>query len=833
MLSFLAYSPVVTTAEQGAQQSQPRGPFMATSMTPPPGQPRPGFMPTAAPGEKKPAGAASAGQAEPMPANGIQVSVPEAEAKPTGATAAAAKTDKKAAPKEPARTKQAGIKVNRASELSDEPIPGVLLKFDNADIYEIIQAVAGDALKLNYMIDPSIQGRITLNTQGAVSSADIFSILESVLSLSGVTIVRDGKVYKFIRDPNAARDVISTEAPGENSFVIRVIPVRFVQAASLVNVMRGFISPQATIINDPTNRYLIIADRAANVAKVVEMMKTLDVDYLKHVSIRLIQIYKGDATEMAKEMDTLFKTSGLFNWPGTDANKVFFLPIVRMNALLVAGANEDVLAAAEHWVKTLDDEPKEGVGSQIHVYPVSNSTAVHIADIINQIYGGQASSRSSTSSSSSSSSSSGTGGLGGSSTGSDSSSRVVVRGSQPSSQTAQASGAGLSSTVSIIADEATNSLIIRANMQDYLQIKKVIERIDSVPRQVLIQVLVAEVALTKNMQYGVQWWLSNIKVNGNNLSIAQDTTANFKYLNPIYDNPLPSTIATGGLGGVLFNSAGEAMAMFDLMASDSDFNVLSSPHVLASDGKTAKIEVINEVPVLSSTVTTPSSTSTDTNSFNQSNSYNREKVGIILEVKPHINASGLVTMSLSQEISKVQDPTVPSDKIVFNKRIVETDITVEQGNTLLIAGLIEEQNNDSNEGIPVLKDIPLIGGLFGSTGVSKDKRELLIAITPYVIHKKEDGAQLTREFQESVAKLKSVIGGSSVQKLDETNVKLTIEPDTKGVDRNAPVSDVPVEPVPEVFPAPQPSEQNRGKPETAAKQEEPEPWPLSNFGNSY
>jgi len=212
------------------------------------------------------------------------------------------------------------VKIRRP-ELSDAVMPGTILKFDNADIYEVLQAVLGEMLHLNFIVDPTIQGKVTINTVGSVSQADIFNILESILSLNNLSILRDGKLYKVVKDGNAPRDALTFEAVGEGSPLIQIIPVKFVQASALVNTLRNFIGQQAGITNDPTNKYLVIADRASNVAKMLDLVKVLDVDYLKHVKIKVVQIQKGDALEMAREMETLFKTSGMFNWPGTDATR--------------------------------------------------------------------------------------------------------------------------------------------------------------------------------------------------------------------------------------------------------------------------------------------------------------------------------------------------------------------------------------------------------------------------------------------------------------------------------------------------------------------------------
>ena len=628
-----------------------------------------------------------------------------------------------------AATPSSGVRVSRPVQLNETPLAGTTLRFENADIYEVVQVILGDILHLSYLIDPAIQGKITLNTQETVSTADVYGILESVLRLHNISIVREGRLHKVLRDASATRDAIGFEAAGENSPLIQVVPLKFVQASALVNVLRNFVGPQGAITNDATNRYLVLADRASNVAKLIAMVASLDVDYLQHIRVRIVQITKGDAAELAREMDALFRSSGLFNWPGTDGNKVFFMPVARMNAILVAAANDALLAAAEKWIRTLDDEPKDGVGASIHVYSIANSNALHIANILRQIYGGAP--------------------IPGPSAAGDPT-RVVIRGNVPPAAPTTAAGTGLSGSVQIIPDEATNSLVIKASPQDFLQIKKVIERIDTIPRQVMIQVLVAEITLTDSLQYGVEWWLRN-----RTASPGLDTGLVAPAGNPV--TSVPANGASGGLNLLFFNKAGDITGLFNLLATNTDVNILSAPHVLASDGKSAKIEVGSEEPVITQTVSAPSTLSGG--ALSTSNSVQYRPTGILLEVKPSINASGMVTLSLTQEVSARGADVNAGGSVYpsFTKRKVTTEVTLEEGRTLMIAGLIQDKGNRSAQGLPGLKDIPLIGTLFGTKNRVSDKTELMMTITPYIVSNRDEGERLTKAFEESVAKLKGLI----------------------------------------------------------------------------
>lgn len=653
---------------------------------------------------------------------------------------------------------------NHAGALAATPAQGVTLRFDNADVYEVLQAVLGDILKLDYVIDPSVQGRVTLKSTQAVNLADIFSVLESALGTVNISIVREGKNYKVMRDANAVRERLATQGVGSASPVMQIIPVRFVQANQLVNTLRNFIGTQAAITSDPTNRYLIVADRSGNVEKIVEMVKTLDVDYLAHVHIRLLPVHSSDPGDVARELDALFKSSGLFNWTGTEAVKFNVLPINRLSAVLVGAANERIVEAAEQWVRALDAAPRTGLGAFVHVHPVANGSATRLAELLQQVFTGSGSQGTTATATgqarpagappTTTTTTTAGGGLGGTAA---QGSTTISRGNVPTAQGITGTGAGLGGQIQIIPDEFTNSLIIRASAADYQQLKRVIDRLDSVPRQVLIQVMVAEVSLNDTLQYGVEWWVRQRASNN-----GRSWTGMFGLDGAIRPPTTGQVTGTGsGLNYTILNGAGQVIGLLNLLGKDTNVNVLSAPHVLASDGKLAKIEVGNDEPVITQTVSTPT---TSTGTLTTSNAVQYRPTGILLEVKPSIAASGLVTMNISQEVSsRAGSVSVGGSEYPnFSKRKVATDVTVEEGRSIIIAGLIQDRGEGGATGVPGLKDIPLLGALFGTTNKQRNKTELIMTITPYIVKTHDEGERLTRAFQDSLAELKERIGSDKL-----------------------------------------------------------------------
>lgn len=655
-----------------------------------------------------------------------------------------------------------------ADGLGSMPNPGITLKFDNADIYDVLKVVLGDALNLDYVVDPSVQGRITLKSTTAVNLGDVFSILETALAMSNFAIVKQDKIYKITRDLSAVRDRLPSTGTGPASMVMQIIPTKFVQSSQLANTLRNFLGPQSIVANDPTNRYLIVADRFSNIEKIVEMVATLDVDYLQKVQIKIVPLNYAEAIDVVKELDAIFKTSGLFNWGGTDGIKVYFLPITRMNAVLVAGANDKLLATAEYWIKNLDSEPKNGIESFVNIYSVKNGNAAHLSEILRQLFGSTGTSASGATRTSNiglgmgPTSSPSTGGSPASSQVAVSSTQpaptaVISKGNVPSDVTVIAAANGLSGSVLVIADDVTNTLIIKATARDYQQIKKILDRIDTVSRQVLIQVLVAEVALNDTLQYGVEWWLTDtLRYRGKQWDAIGGVSGG------VTPTLYPGVVsgAKSGLSYSVFNTAGQIIGLLNLLSQDTNVNVLSTPHVMASDGKTARIEVGDEVAVVTQTSSTPNALG----GTSISNSVTYRPTGIILEVTPVISASGRVTLSVSQEVSNVQPIGSTVGGITypnFSKRKVSTEVVVEDGKPMLIAGLIRDTGNSSVSGIPVMKDVPLFGGLFGSTRKVHEKTELIMSITSFIINDNSEADRITAQFKDALKDLRPLLKSDS------------------------------------------------------------------------
>lgn len=643
----------------------------------------------------------------------------------------------------------------------------ITLRFDNADVYDVIQVVLGEVLKLDYSVDPGIQGKVTLRSTGVVKQEELLGVLETSLSSIGLSVVKAGNTYKVVRESNLAREKLPERGAGEASPVLRVVPLRYVQAAQLAATLKPFASVNAVLIADPTNRYLIIADRNGVADRLEALVETLDTEYLKNIHIRLLKPKYGDATEIAKEMETIVKSSGLFTQPNTDA-KAYMAPVPRLGAILVAASNEVLIQVAEKWFNILDAQPEKDADATVHIYSVGSSNAAHLSNLLQQIFYGAAPANNNANQQRSTLGTTATPQQGNNAlTGAQGQQQnsnfglnqgtatagTLTRGNTPGQGGTGTAPTGFAGPIVIIPDEITNTLIIKASAEDYQRVLKVLAKLDTLPKQVLIQVTIAEVALNDTLQYGVEWWLNSmLSHKGKSWAGKLGLEGNIK---PSSTAGTVSGVGSG-LSYAVLGGTGQVIGLLNLLGQDTNVNLLSAPHVLASDGKTARVEIGSEEPIITQTIQTPTTT---LGNLATSNSVQYRPTGIILEVKPVISSNGVVSLAIAQEVSS-RGNTVSvggSEYPSFSKRRVTTDVVVEDGKSLLIAGLIEDKGDNSSVGIPVAKDVPLFGALFGTTKKVKNKTELLMTITPHIVQRAGDADRIANSFRDALKDLQSVI----------------------------------------------------------------------------
>jgi general secretion pathway protein D len=417
---------------------------------------------------------------------------------------------------------------------------------------------------------------------------------------------------------------------------------------------------------------------------------------------------------------------------------VRILPIYRMNALIVVATTKEALSYVGQWVETFDKmflvaRPK------IFVYALQNSKATHIASMLQSIFSGSSSSSPSAPSASAASPTAPRAGA------------APAAGAPKTGPAATVTGGGsfVSTETRVFADEITNSLIILATPSDYAFIEETIKKIDIMPRQVVIEGLIARVDLTDNLSFGLSWSLkTDINISGlNPFTNPVDLNGSIG-INPGGLNP--TKLPAKGFTLVGTDSKNIVRAVITALAEESKAKVLAAPHILVSDNREARIQVGRQVPIATSTTSTlTTSTSTDTStSIPVTSTIQYKDIGIILKVKPQVNDSGLISLEITQEVSSLGETVKVGgqDETSINKTEATTNLVAQDGETIVIGGLIQEDTSKSQDGIPFLNKIPILGSLFGNTTNKTNRTELIILLTPHVIRSHEEAGSVTSDY---------------------------------------------------------------------------------------
>jgi general secretion pathway protein D len=636
---------------------------------------------------------------------------------------------------------------------------GVVFNFDNADIYEVIRVMA-EILKINYIVDARVKGVVNIHTSGQISTEDTFPIFQSILRLNGATAVKKDGIYEIVPLSDAKKLPISPSAtrepgkpPSEEKYIIQIVSLKYIPVAEVSKMIKPFLSDGADIVEHPPHNILIIGDLASNVKKSVDIISLFDLDIFTDLRVRIYPILNADVNEVAKEMERIFTSFEVSTKSGRGVG-ITFTPVVRINSLLVVSSIPNIFEKVEGWLKELDKIPVEGTKYSVFVYYVQNAKAKDLAEVLKQIYvtakekKGEFKEKVTT----------------------PEYPKGVKPPPTPSATTPskEEGGAVPEGEINIVVDEATNSLVIRAFARDYKSILETVKKLDLYPKQVLIEALLAEITLDDSNKFGVEWarfikggqfeqtfsfGTTPTGAGGTSLSLADAAAA------------LPGA---GVFRYSIVEGAKRLSAAISLAATDNRLKVISSPHLIASNNKEAKIQVGSSQPILTSTyaygssTTTPGTlpaTSTTTPATGLlEGTIEYKDIGIIVTITPRISDGGLITLELQIEKSDVNAKALPlgnlSNVPVFTKKTAKTVLSVLEGQTIVIGGLIEESKNVIKSGIPILSKIPILGALFGSQEYTTTKSELVLLLTPHIITDHIQSRSVTEEFKERVEGLK-------------------------------------------------------------------------------
>ena len=646
---------------------------------------------------------------------------------------------------------------------------GYEINFNQARIADVVKVVLQDTLQEAYIIDARVQGMVTLSTARPVQRNELISLLEAVLQMNAAALVRDGDRYKIIPVGEAVAGgggLVHLAWTGDNvppGFGVTVLPLRHVAAKSMLQTLEGFLTRQGSLRADVYNNLLLVRGTGRERESVMEVAATFDVDWLRGQSTGIVPLQHATPEEILPELQEVFQSGQ----GGAGEGIVRFQPIDRLNAILIITRRPQRLTEAVTWIKRLDKT--NAAGMNLYVYQVENSKALDLAQVLNDTFGTgvqtrrkqsevapgrnivKLDNRSGLRSNDGTISSSGTPirpGLSGQRQPQTQTPAQPPQGPAPLTVTGQGvGGTGTPSSTSakpnaegeirIIADEANNTLLIRANQRDYQKIINVLRRIDRPPLQVVVNATIAEVTLNNSLRYGVQVYLRS-----SDIGKGRDNGSLGNFNNPA----LLLKPAFPGLNFILGNEA-DPRFILDALSGLTEVKVVSSPSVVVLDNQAAVLQVGNEVPI-----STQQSQSTLDPNAPIINSIQFRDTGVILKVTPRVNSNGQVTMEIEQEISNVVSQTGQGQGTetltpTISQRRIASTIAVYSGQTVLLGGLISDRRTRDKEGIPIIERVPIVGDLLGTTRKGTERTELIVFIRPEVIRDGEDASRITEELR--------------------------------------------------------------------------------------
>lgn len=609
----------------------------------------------------------------------------------------------------------------------------IAFNFDNADLYEVIRTMA-ELLNISYIIDANITGKVTIHTTGQLNKSDLFPLFHKILELNGLAALEEGSLYRIISQEKISNIPIFArygrdhkDIPIDERIVMQIVPLDFVTPKAITPMVMPFLSNAGKIISSPDSSLIIVIEQRSNLKRVLQLVDIFDVDLFDNIEHRFFKLEHIESSEMVDLINGLMAP-----YLKIDQTELNVRSIDRLNTVVAIADNKRVIKKVAEFITKIDAE-ENSVVPRIFIYKVKNSDAEDIASLLNKVFKNEEEKTKAEKSDATTKKQ-------------DykqdksepklftqpkTTQKSVNKSAQieTSAPTGIGGGSSLSREIKIIPDSIRNALIIEAIPSDYLIVKRILKELDVMPRQVLIDVVILDVNITDTQTLGVEWSFLKDREGG--------------------DTGLLEASFGSETKGLTF-SAGltdDWIAAVKALAVDDRADVLSAPSVLASDNKSATINVVTQIPVTTSSYDSDNGVTTTTVQYRDT--------GIILTVTPQINDDGMVSMDIRQEVSSVVDSSADADNPSFFNRNVQTTLSVQNNQTIVIGGLISRTKGDNASGVPGLSSLPVIGFLFGEKRDSVIKNELIIMITPRVIDGLSDIDAVSREFKSKFSDLKT------------------------------------------------------------------------------
>jgi general secretion pathway protein D len=608
-------------------------------------------------------------------------------------------------------------------QMPGKPLPEdalITMDFQDVDLNVVIKFM-GELTGKNFLVSDQVRGKVTIISPKKITVREAYEVFESVLAMNGYTALPGEDAIKII--PSAAARQAGLEiyegkeakaVKPEDRMITQVIPLEYASADEVRNLFASSVSKEGMIVSYKPTNHLIITDRASNIYRLLKIIDQIDVRVIEE-RVSIFHLEFASAKTLADKLSQLMSrdqrqlAAGRPPAPAPVQRMVRIIPDERTNTLIVLADEQDT-KELRNLISELDTEAPRGK-SQLQVVFLEHARAEELAKVLNNIVSGKA--------------------------------KVPQRSGQPPQP-------GAAEEASVTADKATNSVVITASPQEFKELKEVIKKLDTIRSQVLVEALIAEVAMEKALDIGVDWRLMDQPVDD---SVRGFGGTDFGLISGVQRGTLPSSAGDTGLllgiakgfitvGGVQVPNLGALVRAFQ---KDTDANVLSTPNLLTMDNEKAKIIVADNVPLLKTDLTTPlATTSATTTNIAVSRTFEYKDIGIKLEITPHISKGSMVRLEIYTEVSNILfiDPANPGF-VTTRTRQASTTVVVENGQMVVIGGLIRDDGSTQTKKVPCVANIPVLGWLFKDYSGSKTKTNLLIFITPHIIRTPEDMEKTT------------------------------------------------------------------------------------------
>jgi len=646
------------------------------------------------------------------------------------------------------------------------------LNYEALDIRAVIQSILGDMMRESFSIHPQTAGTVTIRLSKPVPRTELIPTLEMLLRQNGQVMVREDGLYKIMPAAMGTRgsvtpQVATTPAQLPNGYSVQIVQLRFAGVRDMQRILEPYaVEPQSSIRIDELRNLVILSGTQRELKHMLEVIEIFDVDYLAGYSVGLFPM-QTDVKALSADLDRIFGGggAGAAATPSPLAGIVRIVPIERLNGLLVITTQPRYLEEARKWIDRLDKGGGLAGGTRLNVYPVQHGRADRLAQLLTDIYGNRQGgttgtgatlapgARPATTTTTTTTSPAVPGQLGGGQGG--------ALGTFLSNMF-QSSGTAVSKDTRIIADDDNNALLILASPADYETILAALRQLDVPRRQVLVEVLVAEVTLTDELKFGIEWFINArnntvgaLRNPGGDSSILPRALPQLPGLlgatDPRATFPGTSTTIVPSTPGLqLINVLGtDIRAVLQALGQDGRASVESAPKLLVLDNAKGTVNVGTRI-----SVETGSSTGSGTGG-NTVTTRQYIDTGVLLTVTPRINAGGRVTLDINQEVSSAGASSNNNPPI--NTRKAQTTVNVASGETMVLAGLIQKDRGTGSAGIPLLSKIPIIGGLFGTQTFRNNRTELVVLITPTVISSNDEARGVTEELRKKLPSIEHLM----------------------------------------------------------------------------